>query len=174
MSEYKTQLQLFIKKSVIEDHLRFIYGARKGPIKISRHNDVGRFIYSMVKYSDLPVRDKIKQEDSVIEIILPEYRMSTADIKYCYWTREDMDRINEFILVDFNIFFRGYMLAGEELGIQQKDLIEAFMAYTGITDVGKKFDTLKKKDYRHRLKVAEILNNSLEKIGFQNHTKIIS
>ena len=175
MCENKTVLKLLVKKPMIEEYLRFIYGTKKGPVKIDRHGEVGKFIYSMVKYVELPAKKmEISEGDITIDIILPDYRLSSAERKHCYWNCEDMDRINDFVMVDFNIFFRGYMLAGKEMGVQQKDLIEAFMAYTGIKEVGKKFDTLKKKDYRHRQKIAEILNNSLEKIGFQTHTKKIS
>ena len=174
MEQSTTILQLFVKKSVIEDYLRFIFGIKKGPIKIHLHNDVGKLIYSMVQYSEYPKKVKINPDEDIVEIVLPNHRLATAELNYCSWSRERMDRINEFILVDFNITFRGYMLAGREMGVQQKDLIEQFMAYTGMSDVGKKFDALKKKDYRHRLKIADLLMNSLEKIGYETGIKKFS
>jgi len=103
----------------------------------------------------------------VVRIILPETRTGTENWKYVHFTREDMDRINDYLQATFNIFFQSYMMAGDQMKIDQKDLLEAFLTGTGISDVGKKFETFKKKDYRHRKRVHEFMVVALQRIGIQ-------
>lgn len=112
--------------------------------------------------------------ENVVRIILPDHRTSTDKWKYVYFTRENTDRINDFLLASFNIFFQSYMLAGDQMNIDQKDLLEAFLSGTGIRDVGKKYETFKKKDYRHRKKVHDFLVNALQVIGIHSNKKNIS
>lgn len=162
-------INLFIKKSEVEDYLRYIFKANtSGPVEITRRHYIGRYIYSIIRYSEFPVKVKEMNKYSVVDLIIPsQERAKTSDFSFLYFRPEDIDRINDYLLADFNIFFRGFMLAGEEMHIDKKDLIESFMAGTGIKEVGKKYDTLKKKDYRHRKNIFQIMVDSLYSIGVQ-------
>ena len=161
-------IKLTVRKEEHEDYLRFVFGSpRRGPITIDRSKDIGKYISSRVRYADTPQSLKGGKEEFILELILPERGLRTAASHYVHFTQEDVDKINDYLTAEFNQFFRAYMLAGEEINIEYKDLIEAFMLGIGIRNPGTKFDTLKKKDYRHRDKIHKIVLESLQRIGYQ-------
>lgn len=161
-------IKLIIRKEEHEDYLRFVFGSpKKGPVTIDRCRDVGKYICSRVRYSDKPQSSAVAKGEFPVELILPERGLRTATSHYLYFTQEDIDKINDFLTAEFNQFFRGYMLAGEDMNMDYQDLIEAFMAGIGIRNPGTKFDTLKKKDYRHREKIHKILSENLQRVGYQ-------
>lgn len=161
-------IKLAIRKEEHEDYLRFIFGApRKGAIPIDRIRDVGKYICSRVRYSDKPLPPKLLKGDILVDLILPERGLRTATTHYLHFTQEDVDKINDFITAEFNQFFRAYMLAGMEIKLEYKDLIDAFMTGIGIRNPGTKFDTLKKKDYRHRDKIHKMMVQNLHNLGYQ-------
>lgn len=173
MTSDKSVIPLFIKKPEVEDYLRYLFNApARGPIQIHRNNDAGRFINSRITY--LGYSGVKGPDECTVQIVLPLHRNSIHKNRFAYFTREDMDRINDYLLADFNLTFRAYMLVGEEWGIEKKDLLEGFMAGTGMRHVGVKYDTLKKKDYRHRKKIFNILVSSLQGLGIELNKKSIS
>lgn len=160
-------IKLNIRKEEHEDYLRFVFSSqRRGPITIDRGKDLGKYLISRVRYSELPQPFKTPKGEFPVDLILPERGLRTASYHYVHFPAEDQDKINDFITSEFNQFFRGYMLAGEEMHIEYKDLIEAFMLGIGIRNPGTKFDTLKKKDYRHRDKIHKIMVETLQRIDY--------
>lgn len=162
-----SEIKLVLKKQEIEDFLRYTFDSKCGPIRINRSTDIGRFIHSMVRKKEFPISPTIYPGETIVRLILPENRTSTDEWKYIHFTREDMDRINDFLLASFNIFFQSYMLLGDGYNIDHKHLLEAFLVGANIRDVGKKFETLKKKDYRKRKRMHDFLLNTLQSIGVQ-------
>jgi len=161
-------IKLIIRKEEHEDYLRFVFGSqKKGPILIDRNKDIGKYISSRVRYADNPQTLRSVKGEFLVDLILPERGLRTAASHFVHFSLEDIDKINDYLTAEFNQFFRGYMLAGEEMNIEYKDLIESFMMGIGIRNPGTKFDTLKKKDYRHRDKIHKIVVESLQRIGYQ-------
>ncbi|MFH0762257.1 MAG: hypothetical protein V2A67_12210, partial [Bacteroidota bacterium] len=122
-------LILPLKKDILVDYLRFVFNDSKtGPITVNRNEDVGKYICSMVRSKQLPVKTICPEGYYSVELILPDSTFSTAKNHFLYFTREDIEMINDHLLADFSIFFRRFMLIGDDIGIQQKDLLEAIIA----------------------------------------------
>lgn len=167
-----SEIKFVVRKKEIEDFLRYTFDSpSRGPIQVSRLHDIGKYICSFVRHSTVPVKKPVYPDEHTVDLVIPDHPNFTHEYKYIYFTREDMVNINDYLQASFNLFFRSYMMAGEEMGFEQKQLLEAFMSATGVREVGKKFETFKKKDYRHRKKVDKIVVKSLHSIGFHSIKK---
>ncbi len=161
-----SNLLLPLKKDILIDYLRFVFCApRTGPIELNRTEDVGKYISSMVRSSQLPVKQICPEDYQTVELIVPDSTFSTAKNHFLYFRREDIEMINDHLMADFSIFFRRFMLIGDDIGIQQKDLLEAIIAGCKIRINEQKFEMLKKKDYRYRTKIYNYVVNSVKAIN---------
>jgi len=161
-----TNLILPLKKEILVDYLRFVFNAsRTGPVHITRSEDIGKYICSMARSRDLPVKQIIPEEYHQVELILPDGPYSTTKNHFLFFTREDIEMINDHLMADFSIFFRRFMLIGDDIGIQQKDLLEAIIAGCRIRINEQKFEMLKKKDYRYRTKIYNYVVQSIKLVN---------
>lgn len=162
-----TLITLPLRKEVHEDYLRYVFKSRKSvPVQLNRDEDLGRYITSRIRYSDTPVRADIPSGHEPVDLLLPKSTLSTAANRFVFFTAEDVQMINDYISADFSIFFRQFMSSGQHMGIEQKDLIEAFLVGCRIRLDGRKFEMLKKKDYRFRMKIHDFVAESMKAIGY--------
>jgi len=154
------EAKLQITNPTHEAFLRAVMDARRtGPIPISRANEIGKYICSRIRYSNLPVR-----QSSGTTLILPRTTLESGDRYYLYFTVEDQKKINDFLLSEFNLFFRSYMLIGDQHRIQKKTLIEAFITAYNLENNETVYESLKKSDYRNRKKMIEFIQKSIQSI----------
>lgn len=154
----ETKLQ--INNSTHEAFLRVIMDAkRSGAIQISRNNEIGKYICSHVRYSNLPVR-----QSSGIILILPRTTLESGKSYYLYFTVEDQKKINDFLSSQFILYFRSFMLVGGEMNIPKFKLLEGFITKYNLQDNDTIYDNLKKSDYRNRKKITEFIQKSVQSI----------
>jgi hypothetical protein len=159
------KIPLQLRKPVFENYLRYIFNAdRKGPIQVTRNHDIGRYIISMIRFAEFP--QAIEAKNQAIELILPNGSFDTHENKFIFLSKEDEYKINDYISCTFNLEFKQVMIIGKELGLQQKDIIYAFMVRKKLPPNEKNFDMLKKKDYRNKQKTVKLLFESLQSIGY--------
>jgi hypothetical protein len=159
-------VKIQFRNELIADFFAGTFGSsHKSTVKISRSNDIGKFVYSLVKYSDFPLPPFSKSAEHyiVIDAILPDNVFNTADSHYIYFTKEDQQRINDYVTAYFNQEIRAYLIMGQELKLLQKDIIEIFMANYHLDPV--KHSGLIKKDYRWRMKVKEKISQIAKAYG---------
>lgn len=159
-------IKIQLKDEMLADFFAGIFQAsHRGIIKVSRKHDVGKFIYSLVRYSDtkLPEFTKSNPKFCVVDICLPDTTFTTADYKYPYITKEDQFKINDYISSFFNQQLRSYIIMGQELKLMQKNSIEIFMTVYRLDPV--KHSGLVKKDYRWRMDVKEKIQEIAKEFG---------
>lgn len=133
---------------------------QKGPVQIFRNNEIGKYICSRIRYSNLPVR-----QSSGTIIHLPKTTLESGNSYYLYFTVEDQKKINDFIASSFSIYFRSYMLIGDEYNIQKKILIEALIDELNLHNNETIYENLKKSDYRNRKKIKKFVLKTVELTG---------
>lgn len=156
------EIKLLIENKINEAFLRMTFQANKtGPVKIHRNNDLGKYISSRVRQSDIPV----KQQTIGTTIVLPVETNRTSKNHFCSFTIEDQDKINDFITAEFKLWFKTSMVVGaEDLNISKSDIIEAIIDKLKLHDEPKIFENLKKYDYRRRKKIKKYLFHTLQSI----------
>lgn len=147
------------RKEIIADFFLSQFSRRnKHCIELSRSNDIGKFVYSLVKYAAMPPNKKVDQELHNIEVVLPLAYGSTIHCHFPVISKEDQWKANDYVTAIFNLKFQQYLIMGEKLNMQQKNIIELFLKNHNLdTD---KYAALKKKDYRMRVGIE----NEIDKI----------
>ena len=156
------EVKLLIENKINEAYLRMIFCANKtGPVKITRAQDVGRYIVSLVRYAPVPQKQTIGTE-----LILPKYPPNKSHNRFCYLTIEDQDKINDYINTDFRIWFKTSMVIGkDELKLTYSDTIEFIIDKLKLKDEPGIYESLKKYDYRRRQKVKDFLLKSIQTLS---------
>lgn len=141
-----------------EAFLRLAMQSNKaGSIFISRKSEIGKYICSRVRYSNLPVK-----QSSGTWLDIPYATSKSKDIYYLYFSVEDQKRINDYLEAMFNIFFREVMLEGREKGIKYISVLESYMEGIKLTDDNKIYERLKKFDYRNRKKAFDFIEEMIQ------------
>ena len=159
-------VKIQFRQELIADFFAGVFGkSHKGVIKISRQHDIGKLIYSLIKYSEFALPEFVKSYDNytVVDISLPLCTLSTAQSYYLYLTKEDQLRINDYVTAFFNQEIRAFLIMGQEMNIQQKDIIEMFMAQYKLDQ--DKHAGLVKKDYRWRMNVKKKIHEMAKTYG---------
>jgi len=154
---------LRIRENESLDFLKSVFNAKKGrDIKISRNDKygIGKYINSMVQYSDFPVK-KPDNHNNNVNLIIPKHRNSTAKYHFSFLSAERQKQINDFIEAILRKNLIGYIIVAKVAQIQKKDAIYNFINTMNLTDDGKIFDKYTKYSYRF---FKEIENNLLKKV----------
>ena len=159
------KIQIYFRDELIADFFAGVFkSSHRGDVKLSRHHDIGKYICSLIRYSD--IKPDIKQPPQgykPVNVIIPDYPNSNAVRYWLYLTKEDNQRINDFVKSIFHQEFKAFLIMGQELRILQKDSIEIFMANYRL-DM-KKHSGLVKKDYRWRMDVMEKIQELAKTLG---------
>ena len=155
-----SRIILNFSKDIIAEFFVSQFSKRnKNIIILTRHNDIGKFIFSIIKYSPVPITPKTSNSDNSIIVEIPQVHGSTHHCHFPTITRDDMIKINDHVSVIFNLKFQQYMLMGEKLGMLQKNTVDLFLRIHNINP--DKFAALKKKDYRARVEIE----NEIDKLA---------
>lgn len=157
---------IYFRKEIIRDYVASVFnGSPSSCVKISRDNDMGRYIYSLIKFSDLPVKKRDPLFPYELSINIPKVYFPLESQGFCYFSNDDMLKINDYALADFNQQFRAFSLMGWELGIMQKTTCELFLASFSLNP--DKHSGLVKKDYRFRSNLKHNIIKLSKSLGFQ-------
>ncbi len=159
-------ISLILHKPHLEKYLRYIFKApRKGPIPILRDHEVGKYLYSRVRYAspDLLPRQK---EGHLVELLMPSHGNDLSRNHCIYYTADDMARINDFIdsvaYLDFRMMVNTAVV---ELSMTRKTAIEIFSDMCFGTD---KYEMLKKSEYRKRKRSREFIVKATMELSYGN------
>jgi hypothetical protein len=153
-------IHLTLRKSYLENYLRYIFKSPKGAIKVTRCEDIGQQLYSRVRYSDLPKRNA---SDKSISLLMPDHPLDQSQYRYIYFTEDDTARINDYIESMAKLDLRLMVHVGvNELNINRKSIITVLSIDLFGSD---KFEMLKKDDYRRREKIRDYLPKFIQSIG---------
>ena len=155
-------IKLQITNRINEHFLRSMMQSNKtGIIIINRTNEIGKYICSRVRYSNLPVR-----QSSGVKLSLPSTTLKSAHNYFTYFSVEDQKKINDFLEAEFYRFFHRFMLTGDQFDIKKTKLIESFIMKLNLLNDDKIFENLKKSDYRERKKIEKFM---LETVHLSNY-----
>lgn len=167
---YSLYISIQIKKPLLRDYLRHICNISEGDIHlITRRNDFGKFLCSMVRESDKPVR--VIEGPEKVTFKLPNtdsLKLSRNAFAYIYVT--DWLKIEDYLNSVFALDFDRYYLDGRLQGYKQKEIIEAFIVSRQL----RLFDneTLKKRKYRQEIKHYQSLITQLVDRAKNRHKRI--
>lgn len=151
-------IHLALRKPSFENYLRFIFSNPKGPIKVTRCEEIGKYLYSRIRYNDYPQR-KLKSGYS-IELIMPDHPLDQSDNHFIYFTEDDQIRINDYIESIAYLDFRTTVQVGSnDMKIDRKWIINIFSNLVFGED---KYEMLKKNDYRRRKKIQNWILKSVQ------------
>jgi hypothetical protein len=154
-----------IRKTEHADFLRDMFSGERGkPIKINRNEFTGKFIFSLRKYSKLPVVQKIPEGYIPVEFEFPETEYSQHNCQFCYYPLEHIEMINDYVSAFFDLYFHIYFTDTKDIDrLQCEDefsnveitrdvLIDSLVFGMDMTDVSKAIETTKKREYRKSVK----------------------
>lgn len=154
-------IHLYLRKPYFVNYLRFIFDCPEGIIKVSRSEEIGKYLYSRVRYNQFPVR---KPKDNYIQLLLPDHPLDQSQYHFIYFTEDDMVRINDFIEAQAYLDFRTSVQVGSnDMKIDRKVVISLFSNLVFGED---KYEMLKKDEYRRRKKMKVWLVNSIQEFGY--------
>lgn len=153
-------IKLRLRKSYYENYLRFAFNCPEGTIKINRDEDIGLYLFSRVRYSDVPVK---QIPDDSISLLLPVHHLDRSG--FVYYTADDMARINDYIEATANLDFRMMVQTGTiDLKMDRKTVISIFSDIVFGED---KYEMLKKDEYRKRKKLMIWLRSTAKHLGYK-------
>lgn len=164
-----TKIILPIRKTEHVDFLRDIFnGTRDQPIRITRKNFIGRFIFSLRSPSKIPKPTSVPLGMIPVQIELPDTHLAKCDRSFFYFTQEHIEQINDFISATFDLYFHIYFIDTSDLEkLDQEDefrsatitremLVDSFIFGLDMTDYARANETIKKREYRKQMKELEL------------------
>ncbi|WP_185213777.1 hypothetical protein [Sphingobacterium mizutaii] len=158
-----------IQNEIHREYLNSVFALEDGAFSIFRDTDLGRFICSMVRYSEFPVEQKIDPERAVYFRLPRTSAIPSLFTRWCFIHPEDQRKINDFLISRFDLDFIQYYFVGMNLKLKQKDVITNFiLARKLISRVGE-IEQLKKRAYRMEEKSLHKMVERLRKrVSVQN------
>jgi hypothetical protein len=154
-----------IRKQEHVDFIRNLFNGTRGlPIKITRNEFTGKFIFSLRQYSALPKQQIIPDGYIPVAFEFPETEYSQHKKHFCYYSLENIEMINDFISAFFDLYFHIYffdttdidhLTGSDEFGnieITKQMLVESFVVGLDMFDFSKSSETIKKREYRKSVK----------------------
>lgn len=159
------QAILPIKNQELVAFLYDTFNAEPGqPIKLIRTQFTGRFITSLRKSSDLPVKSPVPDGWIPIIVEFPKSDHIDAEKHFNYFNLERAEQINDYIQAAFDLFFHVYFFDLTGLRNIHKEnnidsdltklhLVDSFVAGLKLVDIGSANETIKKREYRRELEI---------------------
>jgi hypothetical protein len=157
------QAILPVKKQELVAYLYDVMETPPGqPLKLTRRNFVGRFITSMRKYSNVPVKTEIPECWSYVVVEIPVSDVSNPDLHFNYFPLEHVEQINDYLQASFDLFFHVYFfdlgsmrkidcVAEEEIEFTKLHLVDSFISGLNLIDLDGANEMMKKREYRREL-----------------------
>ena len=164
-SKSDSTLILPLRKQEHVDFLRDLFNGQRGlPIKLTRHEFAGRFIFSLRKYADRPVQQRIPEGMIPVEIQFPDTSNSTHENRYAFFPVEHVEQINDFIASCFDLYFHTYFFDTGDIEQMESEgdqgstrvtrqmLVDSFVVGLDMLDFARATETVKKREYRKSVK----------------------
>jgi glycosyltransferase involved in cell wall biosynthesis len=151
-----------------QEHLNFLVqlfnGSGDKPVKITRLNFCGKFIFSLRKVSLKPIPQVIPENYKTVELVFPETSHCKSGNNFFYFPLEAVEQINDFVSATFDLYFHTYFFETfdldklsqtpnfEHVEITKELLIDSFVFGLDLVDTSKANETFKKRLYRKQLK----------------------
>lgn len=140
--------------------------------KVTKTNDFGQLLCSMVRYANKPVR--AHQGEGLMIFKLPHDRsLQSAPNYHLFYSKEDTLKLNDYLEAIFNIHFDRYYLKGRQKQIQQKDIISTFIVVHNLSGLEDIAGTLKKRKYREEAKFRDELIEQLRHRAINRNDRMI-
>lgn len=155
---------LRLRKPFYEKWLRYTFLENEtGKISITRENVHGKYLYSRVRYADIP--QVVKQQQGIaVELLMPAVKTDCSKYHFPYFTVDDTVRINDYIESSLYLDYRLMLqVAIHDLHINRKIAIAIF---SDVMMGEEKMEMLKKDDYRRRQKTKKLLIDSIKVLGY--------
>lgn len=159
-----------IRKPYIADFVRSQFKTKIGdPVKLSRHNPIGRMIYCKTQNISYPKQRDASPEDMIF--ILPENEFNS---KYHFHiiSREDEEKINDYIEEYCDMIFNKFMLVCEKIGLPYKKGIDIFLFQNKIRIDTVTTDAFKKNEYRFRIGLINDIYNTMQNPDFTAYSTV--
>jgi len=160
---------LRLKKDYYKEYLLHIFDTNQNDIVLTRTNEVGKYLYSRIRESDLPIKSII--DNKTVKLKIPDINSITFSNKFIYYSQSDMLLINDFIQVHFNMYFHRIMLEADRMGYEKKDALEAFLFGLGLNKYETLYETLKKREYRNECILYTKLYEKLRQKDYRYRAK---
>lgn len=158
-----------IQDQMHREYLHSFLAFENGSFSVFRNTDLGRFICSMVKYSEFPVEQKVNEEKAVFFTLPRTSAMPTLFTRFSYITPDDQRKINDYIIAIFNNDFTQYYYVGVNLGIKKQDVITNFILSRKLISKIGEYDQLKKRAYRSDIKnLDKMVKRLARRVQLQN------
>lgn len=158
-----------IQDQMHREYLNSIFAFENGAFSIFRDTKIGKFICSMVRYSDYPMEQKVN-EDKAIYFRLPRTSaMPTLFTRFSYIHPDDQRKINDYIIATFDNDYSQYYFVGVNLGMQQKIVIQNFILARKLVSKIGDVEQLKKRTYRSEEKsINTMVRRLARRVQLQN------
>lgn len=167
-------VQLHVHKEILREYLSFIFPKLpSGDYKVSKTHDFGRALCSFARYSNIRVPGDHGQDIERVTFRLPRVAALNNALGYhLYYTRDDEEKLNDYLSLIFDLDFDRYYLAGKASGEQKKDIIMSFIASRKLSRLLSDPELLKKRQYRTELKLLEARMVTLSKRAYARNDRI--
>lgn len=147
-------IQLKIRKPYFENYLRWVFNSPEGDIKINRDEILGKFLFSMAKTSNIPI--KKRNQSGIVKLIMPSHICDDrSKYRSIYYTVDDENHINDFIessaFMDLRMMIQTARL---DMGMDRKTVIKI---YCEMIFGENKYEALQKYEYRRRKRALDYL-----------------
>lgn len=146
-------------KPHLADFCRHEFNEADNAIIINRKHDIGKFITSHILMSDLPVTKS--NHENKVTFILPLSSKSDLTHKFLYVSEWGVQKIQDYIEAQFNLYIRFYFDYGRAKEMSQKLIIESILTHYNIRNTALNYEAIKKNDYRHNRRIRKIIATEL-------------
>lgn len=151
---------IHIDDHLLSDFFRYLFppDSKGGPCVVSVAHPVGALMVALAEAS--PAGADTSGE-GWIPVDLPKYSNATTSLvnHYVQFSAESASRILLALKASFELDFQGYYRRGEQLGIQKKDIIEAYIFSRGLAP--EEFSAMHKRVYRRQQRAREDIRRRL-------------
>ncbi|MGJ1419974.1 hypothetical protein ACR79T_10135 [Sphingobacterium spiritivorum] len=152
-----------IKSQLLRDYLHFLFAYEEEAFSVFRDSKEGKFICSMIRYSDFPVETKINPNTVVFFRLPRTSAMPGLFTRFCYITHDDQVKIEDYLKATFDVDFIQYYYSGKNMGLQQKVVIQTFILSRKLANMIGNTEQLKKRQYRSEEKKIKQMSERLAK-----------
>ncbi|MDQ1150170.1 hypothetical protein QE382_002154 [Sphingobacterium zeae] len=158
-----------IKKDILRDYLHHLFAYENDAFSIFRDTKVGKFICSMVKYSDFPVEQKFDPDKSVSFKLPKTSAMPGLFQRFCYISIDDQQKIEDYITATFENDWIQFYYNGMALKLKQKDVIQTYILSRKLVSKIGDPEQLKKRQYRSEEKqIKQLYERLAKRVRIQN------
>lgn len=162
----------YAETQLLADYMRWIFppeekGREDAPCLVSSTHPTGKLLLALVERTIFPPRSPRTETDLIpVRISFPgggyarafHLHDKTVD-GYLAYSPDSVSRINLALRAEFDMEFAGYYRRGEQMGMQKRDIIDAFIFSRGLAP--ESWDALHKRVYRSEIRSLDRIRKQL-------------